>query len=77
MHPVIKGAEIETTGSVSVSLKPKDGVTLPEVNGTQVTLADFSLRSGPKRCHWTPRETQSFCSWCQTPMPCTSPVQPA
>ena len=46
MHPVIKGAEIETTGSVSVSLKLKDGVTLPEVNGTQVTLADFSATLG-------------------------------
>jgi Domain of unknown function (DUF4382) len=46
MHPVIKGAEIETTGTVSVSLKLKDGVTLPEVNGTQVTLADFSATLG-------------------------------
>jgi hypothetical protein len=46
MHPVIKGAEIETTGTVSVSLKLKDGVTLPVVNGTQVTLADFSATLG-------------------------------
>jgi Domain of unknown function (DUF4382) len=46
MHPVIKGAEIETTGTVSVSLKLKDGVTLPEVNGNQVTLADFTAKLG-------------------------------
>jgi hypothetical protein len=46
LHPVIKGAEIEATGSVSVSLKLKDGVTLPEVNGSQVTLADFAATLG-------------------------------
>lgn len=46
MHPVIRGAEIETTGTVSVSLKLKDGVTLPQVNGNQVTLADFSATLG-------------------------------
>lgn len=46
MHPVIKGAEIETTGTVSVSLTLKDGVTLPKLNGVQVTLADFSATLG-------------------------------
>jgi hypothetical protein len=46
LHPVIKGAEIEATGSVLVSLKLKDGVTLPEVNGSQVTLADFAATLG-------------------------------
>jgi hypothetical protein len=46
MHPVIKGAEIETTGTVSVSLTLKDGVTLPELNGTPVSLADFSATLG-------------------------------
>lgn len=46
MHPVIKGAEIQTTGSVAVSLTLGNGVTLPEVNGTQVTLADFSATLG-------------------------------
>jgi hypothetical protein len=46
MHPVIKGAEIETTGTVSVSLALGSGVTLPLVSGTQVTLADFSATLG-------------------------------
>jgi hypothetical protein len=46
MHPVIKGAEIETTGTVAVSLTLKDGVTLPQLNGTQVSLADFSATLG-------------------------------
>ena len=42
MHPVIKGAEIETTGTVNVSLGLGNGVTLPVVSGKQITLADFS-----------------------------------
>jgi Domain of unknown function (DUF4382) len=46
MHPVIKGADIQTTGSVAVSLTLANGVTLPQVNGTQVTLADFSATLG-------------------------------
>ena len=46
MHPVIKGAEIETTGTVSVSLALGNGVALPLVSGKQVTLADFSATLG-------------------------------
>jgi hypothetical protein len=46
MHPVIKGADIQTTGSVAVSLTLANGVTLPQVNGKQVTLADFSATLG-------------------------------
>lgn len=46
MHPVIKGAEITATGTVSVSLTLHDGVTLPELGGKQVTLADFSATLG-------------------------------
>jgi hypothetical protein len=46
MHPVIKGAEIEATGTVSVALALHDGVTLPQLNGKQVTLADFSATLG-------------------------------
>lgn len=42
MHPVIQGADIQATGSVAVSLTLGNGVTLPQVNGTQITLADFS-----------------------------------
>jgi len=46
MHPVIQGADIQTTGSVAVSLTLANGVTLPQVNGTQITLADFSATLG-------------------------------
>jgi hypothetical protein len=46
MHPVIKGAEIAATGTVSVSLTLHDGVTLPQISGKQVTLADFSATLG-------------------------------
>ena len=46
MHPVIKGADIQTTGSVAVSLTLANGVTLPQVNGKQATLADFSATLG-------------------------------
>jgi len=46
MHPVIQGADIQTTGSVAVSLTLGNGVTLPQVNGTQITLADFSATLG-------------------------------
>jgi len=46
MHPVIKGAEIEASGTVAVSLSLHDGVTLPQVSGKQVTLADFSATLG-------------------------------
>lgn len=46
MHPVIQGADIQATGSVAVSLTLGNGVTLPQVNGTQITLADFSATLG-------------------------------
>lgn len=42
MHPVIKGAEMTLTGSTAVTLALGNGVTLPVVNNTQVTLANFS-----------------------------------
>ena len=48
MHPVITGADIQTTGTAKVSLSLADGVTLPEVNGAAVTLGDFSaVLTGP------------------------------
>jgi len=46
MHPVITGADIQTTGTVNVSLVLGNGVTLPVVGGHQVTLADFSATLG-------------------------------
>ncbi|WP_309889522.1 DUF4382 domain-containing protein [Archangium sp.] len=41
MKPVIKGAEIEFTGSVNVTLAKGEGVTLPTVNGQAITLGNF------------------------------------
>lgn len=42
MHPVIKGAEMTLTGSAAVTLALGNGVKLPVINNTQVTLANFS-----------------------------------
>jgi hypothetical protein len=41
MSPVIKAADISFTGSVRVRLQLGSGVTLPNVGGTQLTLAYF------------------------------------
>jgi hypothetical protein len=41
MKPVIKGADIEFSGSVNVTLTKGEGVTLPTVDGNAVTLANF------------------------------------
>lgn len=41
MHPVIKGAELVEAADVVVTLALGAGVTLPNIGGTQVTLADF------------------------------------
>jgi Domain of unknown function (DUF4382) len=47
MKPVIKGGEIVFSGSVNVTLVRGEGVTLPTVNGTALTLGSFraTLRS--------------------------------
>jgi len=42
MHPVIKGATFGTAGSLLVTLKLGDGVTLPDLNNTPTTLDLFS-----------------------------------
>jgi hypothetical protein len=44
MHPVVDGIEFRTSGTITATLELGDGVTLPEVNGTQITLADFAAR---------------------------------
>lgn len=41
MQPVIRGAETIAAGSITVTVALADGVTLPDVNGTSVTLANF------------------------------------
>ncbi|WP_375767532.1 DUF4382 domain-containing protein [Archangium gephyra] len=47
MKPVIKGGEIVFSGSVNVTLAQGEGVTLPTLNGTALTLGSFraTLRS--------------------------------
>jgi len=44
MNPVIHGAFIEASVGVRASLELGEGVELPEIDGVQVTLADFSAR---------------------------------
>ncbi|MCI0572346.1 MAG: DUF4382 domain-containing protein [Myxococcaceae bacterium] len=41
MKPVIKAAELMFSGSVEATLRMADGVTIPPVGDTQVTLGDF------------------------------------
>lgn len=41
MKPVIKGAEITFSGSVNVTLARAEGLTLPTVDGTALTLGAF------------------------------------
>lgn len=42
MSPVIRGANMELTAGTTVTLALADGVTLPEIGGTQVELGDFT-----------------------------------
>jgi hypothetical protein len=42
MHPVVTGGEITATGSVHVEAALGTGVTLPDLNNTATTLAQFS-----------------------------------
>lgn len=41
LHPVITGGETSAAASITVTVALGEDVTLPELNGTQVTLADF------------------------------------
>lgn len=41
MRPVIKSAEVTASGSLNVTLAKGPGVTLPVIDGHQVTLGDF------------------------------------
>jgi hypothetical protein len=56
MSPVIKAADISFTGSVEVRVALGEGVTLPTVDGTQVTLGDFDATA----THGTTAVTQAF-----------------
>jgi PKD repeat protein len=56
MSPVIKAADISFTGSVEVRVALGEGVTLPTVDGTQVTLGDFDAIA----THGTTTVTQAF-----------------
>jgi hypothetical protein len=42
MHPVVSGGTIEATGSVHTTVHLGEGVTLPDLNNTATTLAQFS-----------------------------------
>jgi hypothetical protein len=42
MNPVIRGADMQLTASTTVTLSLADSVTLPQINGTQLQLSDFS-----------------------------------
>jgi len=42
MKPVIKGADLEFSSNIVVTLKPGNTVTLPMLNGTRVGLSAFS-----------------------------------
>jgi hypothetical protein len=41
MHPVITGGQTSEAATIVVTVALDEGVTLPEVDGTQITLADF------------------------------------
>jgi len=56
MSPVIRAADISFTGSVRVRLQLGDGVTLPTVDATQVTFADFDATA----THGATEVTQAF-----------------
>jgi hypothetical protein len=42
MHPVIKATDFELTGGLAVQLHAGPGLTMPLVNGSPLTLADFT-----------------------------------
>lgn len=42
MHPVVTGGDIEATGSVHTTVQLGTGVTLPDLNNSATTLAQFS-----------------------------------
>lgn len=42
MHPVIKASDFELTGSLTVQLQVDPNLTMPMINGTPLTLGDFS-----------------------------------
>jgi Domain of unknown function (DUF4382) len=44
MHPTLVASDIGLAGSVNVTLRLGDGVTLPSVGGNLVTLADFTAQ---------------------------------
>jgi hypothetical protein len=44
MHPVIRGVEMQFSGSATVTLELADGLELPELEGEAVTLGDFQAR---------------------------------
>jgi Domain of unknown function (DUF4382) len=44
MHPVVKGAELTAAGSVKATLVLGTGVTLPNIGGNAVTLANFKAK---------------------------------
>ncbi|MGH7519376.1 MAG: DUF4382 domain-containing protein [Gemmatimonadales bacterium] len=56
LSPVIQAADISFTGSVRVSVALGEGVTLPEVGGTQVTFGDFDATA----THGVTAVTQAF-----------------
>ncbi|HET8623178.1 MAG TPA: DUF4382 domain-containing protein [Gemmatimonadales bacterium] len=56
MSPVITAGDISFSGSVRVRLELSQNVTLPVVEGTQVTLGDFNATA----VHGTSTITQSF-----------------
>jgi hypothetical protein len=42
MHPVVTGGDIQATGSIRTAVQLGSGVTLPDVNNSPTTLAQFS-----------------------------------
>lgn len=42
MHPVVTATDFETTGGLTVSVTLAQGVTLPTLNGTPMTLGDLT-----------------------------------
>lgn len=42
MHPVVKATDFQTTGGITVQLTKADAVTMPQLNGTALTLGNFT-----------------------------------
>lgn len=49
MSPVVRGGQTAEAGTITVSATLADTVTLPSVNGTPVTLADFQAQVGGEK----------------------------